>query len=414
MHLNENVANKKLSIVTDSLIHLNASVSSIVRNQQYVRDSLNAMQAKGSKFNRQYVIVTAYSKLIYSLTHVSYLLTNLLTAVTFSKLNILHPSIISTKELLHQLQNINAMLPNSLILTPNLNNIESFEKIIQINAYHTNSRVVFLLNVPITTSDKYFLYHSYALPTLRESRAHMIIPTYKYFMVSESTYMFANNPCICLKSETFLCNNLDINIPKIEPCEFQLLQRSKPYTNCKTEIINTSWKIEEIENNSWLYFEPLGEIGKLQCPNIIRTIEFKGSYVIRLAANCSLHIHNKILNTDQSRTNIDTGDIPLLELPRITIDTKKKPVNITLDEIHLDDLHQLKSQLRNTPGSDEPLPVLIHSISTWTIILYTFLSVLGLSMGYRYVIRHRREPPPEDIELQVPVKEATLTNVVLR
>lgn len=219
------------------------------------------------------------------------MLNNFLITITFSKLNVLHPSIITTDELLQQLIKIEKFLPNQLLIKPEISNIELFEQIIQLSAYHTQSRIVFLLNVPITSKIQFALHHSYALPVIHNSLTQ--IPTAKYFLNNENTYMFTNDPCMKTRNNIFLYLTTEIKQIKNKSCEEELLQRKTPYKNCDVKIIETTWKLQKLEDNSWLYFELDEEVCTLKCPNLIRKIDVRGSYLIQLPKECALQIHGE-------------------------------------------------------------------------------------------------------------------------
>lgn len=402
---------KRLSIVTESVIRLNASVSHVVNNQLYITKKINQLQTNQMNLKSDFAIAESYSILINTLSHISYLLNNLLTALTFSKLNVLHPSIISTNELLNQLSKIDKNLPNHLIFKPEMSSIESFEQVIQLSAYHTNSRIVFLLHVPITSKIVYSLYHSYTLPMIYGTVTQIILPTAKYFMSSENAYMFTNDPCLKTKNGIYLCREINIKNYIKETCEYQLLQRIKPYQNCNMHTVNSTWKMQSLGNNAWLYFEPNDVVGNLKCQNSEQKIDLKGSYLIQLPKGCIFQTHEEYLITNSSEVinYLDTA----ITLPKIYLKDKTKPIQLHLEEVHLDDLMQLKSQLAQPLDLEDIPPLLTHTISSWTIITYVLIFVISLFLARKYVVPrchhlHRMKTSPK------PENEATLDDIALR
>lgn len=366
-------------------------MSHIITNQKQINNRLNVLQSKlisqQSKLNRDFVIAESYSDIINSLSHISYILNNLLTAVTFSKLNILHSNIIKSNELLNELQEINTKIPNKLLIPPSVNDLETFEQTIKISAYHTNTRIVFLLQVPITNPKEYTLHHSYALPVKQTSDTHLIIPTAKYLLIRENSYMFTNEQCLKTKSQLYLCFNQNFEFTYDDPCEIELLQYKKPYKNCHIRAVEMKFQIKEIENNAWLYYEPKEETGKLQCPEVTRQIEFHGTYLVDLPENCTLQIHGESLIYDTSKFEEIIESIPGIEMPKIDISDqeRKLPVNVTLEDIQLDDITQLKLQLREPLNPEEMLPILSHRISSWTILLYIILLIILMLIGCKFL-----------------------------
>lgn len=392
--------NNRISVITNSLISINDSVAHINNNQKLINNRLSVIESRfyniNTNISRTLYIQETYSHLINILSHISHTLNNLLIAITFSKLYILHPTIISTSELIYAYSRINKFVPNQMFVTPNLKTLDTLEQITEIQAYHTENRVVFLLKAPLTNPIIYNLYHTYSLPVIQNQNTYLIIPTAKFLLTHERKYLPTNEPCVSTPAKIYLCKHEIIEPTEKQICELQLLEHRRPYENCIRHQIKTSWKIQKIEENLWLYFEPEISTGILKCKTFENRQDFKGSYLLRIPNNCTLQIHGNLLTNQEMELATEEFHFNEISLPKFE-DFKTKPIiNISLEDIHLDNIQELRRQLTTPPTFEFPL--LHQSISIWTILLYLSLIIIFLCLIFRK-FHHRIQRPKKIVTL---------------
>lgn len=180
------------------------------------------------------------------------LLENIEVAITFSKLNTFHNSIIEPKDLLSEILQINNLLDqNKFPFKPAIENLLLFEKVIEIKSFSKDNQITFLIEIPIVEIESYTYYHLYPLPTPHLGSFKTIIPRSKFLVTNEHTYAFFETKCQEIIPEEFLCH--EVHTSKIgadAPCEIQLLQYTINPTNCEQIATDISdIKIQKIEGH---------------------------------------------------------------------------------------------------------------------------------------------------------------------
>lgn len=90
------------------------------------------------------------------------------TSILFSKLQIMHSSIIKTTDLYKELINIqNNIKDGRLPIEVTLDNVLSFRDIIKIDSYIHNNKITYILHIPIVYSLIFDYYHFYQRASLR-------------------------------------------------------------------------------------------------------------------------------------------------------------------------------------------------------------------------------------------------------
>lgn len=190
-------------------------------------------------------IVTEYQTIIQ-------ILDTLENAVSFAKLNILHNSIIQSEELLIEIKSIQKHLINEekLPFEPLAENILLFEKIATVKSYCKSDQLIFIIEIPLTTKEHYNYFKIFPLPIQIKDHIELIVPTSKFLIINEQSYVLSNEPCKKVTDTEHLCE--DLNVEKKtrgSPCEVQLLKHEENVTNCNRFPINlTKLKLHKLLN----------------------------------------------------------------------------------------------------------------------------------------------------------------------
>ena len=90
------------------------------------------------------------------------------TALSFSKVSVLHKSIVNSTELLNYLKII--AKTDNLMYTVNQENLLKLEQTIAIKSYMKGNQITFILEVPLTDNSTYSYFKMYSLPIYNHSK----------------------------------------------------------------------------------------------------------------------------------------------------------------------------------------------------------------------------------------------------
>ncbi|KAL1463854.1 hypothetical protein WDU94_015554 [Cyamophila willieti] len=166
-------------------------------------------------------IKDTYNQLIIIYNSLLSLLQDVENSLTFCKIKTLHPSIITPGELFTELQKISHHYNQELPLELNYKNIFQFEKLIEVDCHIEDTKIVYLLHLPINFQIEFELYYLLPLPTFIESNYFTVIPTSRYILKSNNI----------IKPLTGRCNP-----NKPHQCSSHLLSNSN--VKCETQILN--------------------------------------------------------------------------------------------------------------------------------------------------------------------------------
>lgn len=118
------------------------------------------------------------------------------TAITFSKINTFHNSIVNPNELFSQLLSISKIIKTiRLLFEPEIKNLIHFERAIEIKSYSKENKIVFIIEIPLVEKEKYDYFHLYPLPIQRNNTFKIFIPMSKYLIMNEKNFAFLDQPC---------------------------------------------------------------------------------------------------------------------------------------------------------------------------------------------------------------------------
>lgn len=270
-------------------------------------------------------------------------------------------------------------------------------------------RVIFILNVPLVSAEKYDLLHVYSLPILdpRTNLYHTILTTLRYFALSESNRQYVPlrdlKDCKEVEANNWICFD---KIPRIidgsSPCEVKLPAANSLPKGCQASIFHTEeYNIQKLGHNSWLAFVTRPTSITKTCPSEIpETQLIVNNSIIKLQPSCSAFIGSiQIFASDTKTSNISTS----LELPYLDFDCcshlpeqhkipKLTPIsisNINLDELYTAE-HKLNQQSRKI---DELLNenFATRHLGTFTVITIVCIVLLVLYLIYRRCCRKGRQ-----------------------
>lgn len=387
------IMESQITLTTKAIEKFESSVTNLTTNQIVLRSRILQLEQalKNQKLELYHRIQfnNVYTQINLMAQSILQILETLEEAVTFAKINVMHPSIIEPEDLLDSLLQINKYV--NLPLPVVKEQILNFEALIAIKAYWKKTKINFILEVPITDTTQYNLYHLYSCPMLHQNNTfQLIIPNQKYLILSDQYYSSSNELCKLIDNY-FYCNNLDlINLETNQPCEVQLLLAKRPYSNCQINLIRlASQKIQTLEFNQLLVINPSDQQITFNCKDLSETrILTFGTYIVTNQKDCIIQISNKKFAHVQTDI-LNQKDIYIPELDyKVNASYNYEIKNISLSQTNLDDLHIIKYKLEQSKQNLNLIDSTAHwyQPSLWTILLYVTLICFSI-----YIIRRIRK-----------------------
>ena len=239
---------------------------------------------------------------------------DILNSITFARLHIIHTSIITSKDLLYFLQQISHnLVRNNLPLPAYDSQVATYLDIIELEAFQTESKVIFALRIPLVEPETYTLYKIIPLPIPdnRTGLFHVILTSRRYIARSDDSllYLSLRDPerCKNLSPTTKLCSNvLPYPVDENAVCEAQLLRYAVtlPKT-CQTTIVAAEgYTVLALSTNHWLVTVTNPVPVTMKCPNrgvVTKTIGRNS--ILKLQPDCNAFIGSTRVH---SRPRVET------------------------------------------------------------------------------------------------------------
>ncbi|KAJ8983952.1 hypothetical protein NQ317_008654 [Molorchus minor] len=294
-----------------------------------------------------------------------HLLSDIENAVTFARLRTLHYSILKITELESIIQTILKYYSSSQLIFPlNSSNTHLYYDLLEVEAYYSDTKIVFVIHFPLVYPETYSHYHLYSIPT---RNCTTILPKDTYLVMNENFYQYASIPCIKLHPDYYCPDDNLIHGTKNEDCIFQLLQLKSTQGSC----LQTPVKIEK---------------------NVIQQID--ESHYIAVFPNQTKIYHSiadsrRMIPVSSTKKSITEGQ-PML-LPELNIYSHKLPVSaideIKIDNVQLDEIHKIQNEQRKL----EPIKLKYENHpwfnNYWIIPIYVIFALVGIYFSQNFIRR---------------------------
>ncbi|KAE9524401.1 hypothetical protein AGLY_015122 [Aphis glycines] len=216
--------------------------------------------------NRIFSIFTAL------MTQYSYVTQTLSAIITAARTSVLHPSLVTPRELAAQLVDVKLNLPLNLNLPMGTlpSEIHEFTKITKIAVYYSGSQIVFLIKIPLITETQLTLFKIIPIPhsvdiDRTNNKAHSVVlkPEYQYVGITKNRRQFTTftetELLHCTETETFtICPEFQPikHELKEQPCEILLFKNLNQLPlNCESGVVVISKNIfHKLKYaNTWIY-----------------------------------------------------------------------------------------------------------------------------------------------------------------
>lgn len=425
------IVENQLSLMETSIKRFQSAIDSLSRNQVkiisqilQIEQMIKTKELRNSGLYEYFLTHTVLIQLSITWQIMFNILDTIQTAITFSKLNTFHNSIVHPDDLLNELLSIKKVITNeNLPFEPNHQNLLSIEKTINTKAYSKLNQITFVIEIPLVEKESYNYFHLYPVPTKNNEHFVTIIPTSHYLIQNEHKYALFNEKCKQITKKDALCEEIHVNPIRHEaPCEVQLIEYRPKITNCiYAAVESTKSIIQKIDDQKWIVFSPSPIVAQIQCKEDNSNTPLNGLYLIQIDNECKMKIQDTTIKTFQAKT---TKYEPMA-LPKINYqvkflnDSAKDISPINLEKTDLTELKNVFNQVEHAKRQLNKIDNNIfeyRKINVFTIILYVLI-IFGICFAIFYVYRQKCKLPTSKTSASAKTEEnpekPSVTNVKL-
>lgn len=393
--------NEKISIISQT-------IESFTNNSELINNNFNKIAKKLERFknelnttklyNMHYSdMLNTYNLLMHNFRTIYIRLSELETALAFSKLLILHQSIINSQELLSVLKIIEKH--NKLICKVEPQNLIKIEQSLTLKAYMKNHIITFIIEVPLVQENPYTYYRLYPLPMYNPITNQTLIvnPLYPYLLANDLSFGFRSSPCkTIVDDDTYICYEQDTTYDD-DSCVIELMKYTTNTMSCfQVPIHIEDVKLQRIRDNRWILYSRKTNVITNKCNHELSKQSVQGTYILTIDDTCECtinDIHLKLNKFDIEDSS--PGSLPIISLPEISSQVPVDSPPVNLEKIDLSDirylsyvLKQSKSDVTSVPSASAPNILLTITI----ILMFLIFSITILYFVYQRRFCKRNDP----------------------
>lgn len=352
--------NIQLSLSKQLTKAYNATISKLVENQNKLKFEVDKL-ISSERWNWS-SFQLLFGQIISNLRFTDDVLNNIENAITFSKLGIIHPSIISIKKLEQMFRLLSKYHVDSNLLKINFSDLYT---LVKVRSYLHQSKIVFALSVPIIYPHEFNYYKLIPIPTIENS---ILVPPNPYLVLNEEEHQYQQQPCTKLH-EFYLCQKEE-EIEKVD-CIVQMLRNQKA-TKCHFAPIEFSNPIvEKISSDTILIFTPKKITIQQNCNG--KDNEYArvmGNQLVKIPSDCKLIYNSLEIGNYESKLEGQP-----IYLPDITFNEKILRINkLKLGSVPLSKLHEISNQMEMLKPID--LEEMVNPGIKWSFIVLITLIII--------------------------------------
>lgn len=370
--------NRQISLTTKIIEDYNKTINLIKQNENHLMDKVREITEVSNNF---LICKSALDEISAVANIILQILTDLENAVTFSRLKIVHNSILKLKDLEFIIQKLlQHYSPKELFFGDDISSIQKYYEIIDVQSYYSNNKIVFIIHFPIMYPETYSYYHLYPIPTRNNT---IIIPIKPYLVMRDKSFQYEDKECRNIHPIYYCNNKKPLEQPDQEDCIHEILQLNNP-TTCKSiPVIIQSEMIEQITTGHYVAVFPEETKIKLNCHKTDLTT-LMGTYLIELPTNCSFQTtRNSYTNSEETIIGqplllpaIKTSNFPAIHTQQLILH------EMSLDEIQK--LHQEQQTIHQITLKNMP----ISSTYTWILPICCIIIIFIFIITFIYKIKH--------------------------
>ncbi|KAJ8979906.1 hypothetical protein NQ317_004900 [Molorchus minor] len=347
--LSKNIV-KQNSISLDIIDKFNQTIQQISHNENLLKLKILQIATiveQSGTWKKSIFIKDILLQIINMFEILNSILQDIENSIAFSKLNVMHPSIIKTVDFYNELLKLQKLIkPEQLPLDLTLENTLLIEELVEIKCYISNNKITYLLHLPIMYAQTFEYYHLYSIPVLSQSQFKTIIPKDKFLLKNELYYAYESNICTGIMPSYYVCKKLNLKATGDEnPCEIQLLQMKNKTTCQQIQVVisNPQFRVLD-ETAQWIGIFPQKEVVNLKCRRQEEILKLYGTFIIDIPTGCQISTPNKVLGSEQQTINNNQVIFfPELEEQKNDV-TANMNLSIQLEDAKLDELQDIKQK----------------------------------------------------------------------
>ncbi|KAE9543426.1 hypothetical protein AGLY_002226 [Aphis glycines] len=398
------VIKDQTTVVKSSIIGINSASTEL--NKLYI-------ELKQKQISLETNIKALINNTIFTalMTQYSYETQTLSAIITAARTGVLHPSLVTPRELAAQLVDVKLNLPLNLNLPMGTlpSEIHEFTKITKIAVFYSGSQIVFLIKIPLITETQLTLFKIIPIPhsvglDRTDNKTHSIVlkPEYQYVGITKNRRQFTTftetELLHCTETETFtICPEFQpvLHESKDQPCEISLFKNPDQLPqNCESGYANT-----------WIYTTRKDTL-TITCQGVPEPYieKIKNQGIIKLNQECRAYAEHVVLNpTREIKTNIK--------------DIKIEKYKHKFDSGKLDNVHEMAHSLNEVENMiDEEIlrqsGVEVQS-NTNSLMMYAIMAFYKCKLTTMRAIGHQTRTMNDDtanreskiVYVKSPVKE---------
>lgn len=358
----KNLLKKQIHVISNTIQHVNTSLEQINFKITTISKSFNSFTELLHTLTVNYTshdyilnILTSLEEIHEYATITLYELRDIIDSITLSKLQVLHPSIISPENLLQSLEVINKNIQNDhLPIQPSIENLHYYYNLIKISSYITTRRLVHVLNIPLVKSYVFNCYKLIPLPLKIHNDdifSNLIIPDSSSICVGKNGHSYFTEYSETSLEDYNLMFNVNEKSTDNTTCETNILTKNN-YDSCKMVKLNfKGLQVIQIHPGTWLIISTEEENAIVTCKNSTK-INIPRNCILKLEHGCKITIKSIELENPNNRSSTIEENVILPELQidnevQLYAEHRRRIPEIDISKLNLVDLQNSKQQLIN-------------------------------------------------------------------
>lgn len=265
-----------IHVIKSTISTFNSTMSKVKENEHRLNKNLITIENAFEKLSQTTDKLELKSQLSLVLTSVesiimtlSFDIDDINNAILFSKMNVLHPTVLSPMQLFKELElHINYMPKHSELPVPlSLLNVNDIITVSDIVCYYQDNKLIFILQIPLVLSQFYNLYNLIPFPVpldLNTPDTYVLIaPNKPYLAITLDRLFYSQlasvSACKQVKGQCYVCPLGNVYSTVANPtCETTLLTEAstKLPKSCQTRVLRGSIDVfQKISNNRWIFVQ---------------------------------------------------------------------------------------------------------------------------------------------------------------
>lgn len=298
-----------IHIIKSTISTFNSTIVKVNENQNIINKNLNSIESAFAQLgnaNDKLDVRTHLNSLFNSLESIivtlSFDIDDINNAILFSKLNVLHPSVLSPYQLYNDLKRNMNNLPKhtELPVSLSLQNIHELIDVCNIACYFHDNRVILVLQIPLVLPQTYNLYHVIPLPSpydISKPDTFVLVAPNKPYVAITADRMFYSlfdnvEKCKVISEKCYVCELNNVFSTIANPiCETILLSEvvnSLPKV-CETKLLRGSVDVfHKLSRSRWVYVQSEPSKCHITCDNDVNTYDeiLFGTGILSLRKDC--------------------------------------------------------------------------------------------------------------------------------